>query len=79
MKIREIIVRRAEKGEKIMTLDDETYELNEDILVIADSQKPLAIAGIKGGKGAEVTKSTERIIVSRLILIMFQFTKLHGH
>lgn len=71
----EIIVRRAKKGEKITTLDDKTYELDENILVIAGEDSPrksassrresaiLAIAGIKGGKRAEVGKDTRRIIV----------------
>jgi len=58
-----VIVRRAKKGEKITTLDGKIYDLNEDILVIADSKKPLALAGIKGGKDAEVTNKTRRIIV----------------
>ena len=58
-----IIVRRAKKGEKITTLDDKSYELNENILVIADIKRPLAIAGIKGGKEAEVDKNTKRIVV----------------
>ncbi len=62
-KITNIAVRRAKKGEKITTLEDKTYELNEDILVIADSKEPIAIAGIKGGKKAEVDKNTKRIIV----------------
>ncbi|MFA5386368.1 MAG: phenylalanine--tRNA ligase subunit beta [Candidatus Paceibacterota bacterium] len=58
-----IIIRRAEKGEKIITLDNEAYKLDSDVLVIADSKNPLAIAGIKGGKKAEITKDTKRIIL----------------
>ncbi len=58
-----IIVRRAQKGEKITTLDDKAYNLSENILVIADQKRALAIAGIKGGKYAEVGKNTKRIIV----------------
>ena len=58
-----IIVRRAKKGEKITTLDDKSYELNKNILVIADIKRPLAIAGIKGGKEAEIDKNTKRIVV----------------
>jgi len=58
-----IIVRRARKGEKITTLDDKSYELNKNILVIADIKRPLAIAGIKGGKEAEIDKNTKRIVV----------------
>jgi phenylalanyl-tRNA synthetase beta chain len=74
-KITNIVVRRAKKGEKITTLEDKTYELNENILVIATSESlrqsassprqsaALAIAGIKGGKKAEVDKNTKRIVV----------------
>ena len=58
-----IIVRRARKGEKMMTLSDKEYVLDENILVIADSEKPLALAGIKGGKKAEIGKDTTKIIL----------------
>jgi phenylalanyl-tRNA synthetase beta chain len=58
-----IIVRRAKKGEKITTLDGDKFDLNENILVITDFKEPLAIAGIKGGKKAEVTNKTKKIIV----------------
>lgn len=58
-----IIVRRAKKGEKITTLDGKHIELNSQVLLIADEKKPLAIAGIKGGKEAGVTAKTRKIIV----------------
>ena len=62
-----IIIRRAKKGEKITTLDNQVFELNENILVIVnDSPREsavLAIAGIKGGEKAEVDKNTKRIVV----------------
>lgn len=60
---KEIIVRRARKDEKIVTLDDQEIKLKEDMLVIADAWAPLAIAGIKGGKLAEVDKHTKRVII----------------
>ena len=44
-----IIVRKAKKGEKIKLLDEKIYELNENNLVIADSEKALALAGVMGG------------------------------
>ena len=44
-----IIVRLAKKGENILALDEETYELSENNLVIADDKKPIAIAGVMGG------------------------------
>jgi phenylalanyl-tRNA synthetase beta chain len=58
-----IVVRRAEKGEKITTLDGGEYNLNEDILIIADEKEPLAIAGIKGGKKAEISANTKAIVL----------------
>jgi len=62
-RVPEIIVRFAKEKEKIVTLDEEKYDLNEDVLIIADSKKPLAIAGIKGGLMAEITKSTKIIVI----------------
>lgn len=61
--IKRIIIRKAEKGEKITTLDDEKYGLDEDILIIADSKGPLAIAGIKGGKKAEIDNRTKTVVL----------------
>ncbi len=58
-----IIVRFAKTGEKITTLDGEKYNLDDDILVIADSQKPVAIAGIKGGKLPEIDKKTKVVVL----------------
>lgn len=58
-----IIVRRAKKGEKITTIDGNNFTLLNSDLVIADSERALAIAGIKGGTGSEVTKSTKNIII----------------
>jgi len=58
-----IEVRLAEKGEKITTIDGNNFTLTEEDLIIADEKGPLAIAGIKGGKRAEVSNSTKKIIV----------------
>ncbi len=60
---RKLIVRFAKKREKIITLDEEKYDLDENILVIADEKKPVAIAGIKGGKIPEISKSTKTIVL----------------
>ena len=61
--IKKIIVRKAKNGEKITTLDEKNYSLDKDILIIADSEKPLAIAGIKGGKEAGIDKNTKTIVL----------------
>jgi phenylalanyl-tRNA synthetase beta chain len=58
-----IIVRRAKKGEKIITLDNETIDLDDNFLIIADTKSPLALAGIKGGKKAEISKDTKTIVL----------------
>lgn len=58
-----IIVRKAKRDEKIKTLEEKDYILSENDLVIADEKEPIAIAGIKGGKKAEITKSTKTIII----------------
>jgi len=63
LKGHKIIVRRAEKGEVMTTLDEAERTLNEDVLVIADEEKPVAIAGIMGGLDSEVTDETTAILL----------------
>ncbi|MDP3143073.1 MAG: phenylalanine--tRNA ligase beta subunit-related protein, partial [Candidatus Omnitrophota bacterium] len=58
-----IVVRRARAGEKITTLDGVERKLDPDILVIADAEKPVAIAGIMGGKDTEVTQNTQNVLL----------------
>lgn len=62
---KKIIIRNAQPKEKILTLDEQKSEisLDQNILVIADSRQPVAIAGIKGGKTPEVGASTKRIVI----------------
>jgi phenylalanyl-tRNA synthetase beta chain len=60
---RKIIIRKAKEGEKISALDGKKYELGDDMLVIADSKNALAIAGIKGGKKAEIDRNTKTIVL----------------
>ena len=59
----QIVVRRAKKGEKIVALDKETYELTGDMLVIADKKNPIAIAGVMGGMDTGTTVSTTSVII----------------
>ncbi len=58
-----IRVRRAGAGEGIRTLDGKTRTLDPEILVIADAQRPVAIAGIMGGEDSEVTSVTTRLLL----------------
>ena len=61
--IKKIIIRRAKKEEKITTLDEKKYTLDEKIIVIADTKDPVAIAGTKGGKKAEIDRNTKIILL----------------
>src|SRR3990167_5480171 len=56
-----IIVRRARGGEEIVTINGASRALFHDMLVIADSKRPVAIAGIMGGKDTDVSASTRNI------------------
>jgi len=58
-----IVVRRANNGENIVTLDGVTRELNEDMLIIADTKEPIAIAGVMGGEKTEISSSTQMILL----------------
>ena len=60
---KKIIVRRATRGEAMVTLDGERRLLSEDMLVIADAEHPVAIAGVMGGADSEVTPGTTSILL----------------
>jgi phenylalanyl-tRNA synthetase beta chain len=60
---RQITVRRAGNGETMTTLDGTERVLNPDILVIADKQKAVGVAGIMGGLHSEVTDKTDTILL----------------
>ena len=57
-----INVRNAKNGEKIMTLDGVERELTEDMLVIADEKKPVAVAGIMGGEYSGIMDDTTTVV-----------------
>ncbi|WP_461483948.1 phenylalanine--tRNA ligase subunit beta [Porticoccus sp.] len=58
-----IVVRMAEQGEKLKLLDGSEATLNSDTLLIADREKPLAIAGIMGGDDSSVNSETVDIFL----------------
>jgi len=60
---RQIIVRRARSGENITTLDGSVRVLNPNMLVIADKEEAVALAGIMGGLDSEVTDKTDTILL----------------
>jgi len=58
-----IVVRRATKDEAFTSIDGKVLKLDEDALVIADANEPIALAGIMGGANSQVTESTRHIIL----------------
>lgn len=60
---RQIVVRHATEGEKLVTLDGKERLLTPSMLVIADETKPLVVAGIMGGADAEVDSTTTDIVI----------------
>jgi len=58
-----IIVRRAQEGEKLTTIDDVERRLTPDNLVIADPNSPIALAGVMGGKNTEISENTDEVLL----------------
>jgi phenylalanyl-tRNA synthetase beta chain len=58
-----IVIRRAKPGEHITLLDGAELELCEDDLIIADAERPIAIAGVMGGIGSEIDANTKDIVL----------------
>ena len=63
IKDRTVIIRAAQAGESIETLDDETLELRPPMLTIADSTNAIALAGVIGGTGTAVNDTTTSLLI----------------
>lgn len=59
----ELNVRHAQKGEVLITLDEKERQLQSDDIVIADSEKPIALAGVMGGLNTEVSDTTTNVVL----------------
>ena len=59
----EIVVRLANEGEKIVTLDDQERTLQSHHLVITNGKEPVAVAGVMGGANSEVTENTTTVVL----------------
>ncbi len=60
---RKIIIRRAKKGERLLSLDKENIDLSAEMLVIADEKKPIALAGVIGGDHSAVMETTQDVFI----------------
>ncbi len=60
---KKIIVRLAEEGERFVTLDGKEHELDSATLLICDGERPVALAGIMGGKNSEVSDETRAVFL----------------
>ncbi len=58
-----LVVRRAKPGEKVVTLDGQTRELDDQMLLIDDAEGPTSIAGVMGGERSEVSGTTTRVLM----------------
>ncbi len=67
--------RMAKPGEKVTLLNDKTYELTEDDIVIADAEGPVALGGIMGGGDSEVDETTKNIILEVATFDMYTVRK----
>ncbi len=63
LKDHRIVVRRARAGEVLVTLDGQTRTLNDGMLVIADAERAVSVAGVMGGAGTEVGPATRTILL----------------
>ena len=58
-----IVVRRARRGETLVTLDGVTRKLDPDDLLICDRDNPVGLAGVMGGQGSEIGEHTQRVLI----------------
>ncbi len=63
LKGQKIVVRHARKGETITAIDQRQYTLTEEMCVIADSVRPVAVAGVMGGAETEISDATTNVLI----------------
>ena len=74
-----IVVRKAKKGEEFPALDDNSYKLRDSDLVIADSEKSIALAGVIGGSNSHITETTTNIVIEAANFLYSSVRKTSGY
>ena len=74
-----IIVRKAKKNEEFSALDDNSYKLQDSDLVIADLEKPIALAGVIGGSNSHITETTTNIVIEAANFLYSSVRKTSGY
>lgn len=62
-----IVIRPARSGETIQAIDHRTYTLDPSMCVIADAAHAIAVAGVMGGQGSEVTEQTKNLLIEAAV------------
>ncbi len=75
---KKIIVRKAKENEKFPALDEITYKLNKDDIVIADEERAIALAGIIGGENSHITSDTKDIVIESANFLYSSIRKTAG-
>ncbi len=75
---KKIIVRKAKENEKFPALDEVTYKLKKDDIVIADEQRVIALAGIIGGENSHITPTTKNIVIESANFLYSSIRKTAG-
>ncbi len=60
---RRLVVRKARPGEKLVAINNKTYDLAPDMLVIADAERPVGLAGVMGGLETEIGPATRNVLI----------------
>ncbi|MBI5476321.1 MAG: phenylalanine--tRNA ligase subunit beta [Ignavibacteriales bacterium] len=74
-----IVIKCAEENQPFITLDHKERKLRKDTLMICDSHKPIAIAGVMGGENSEITKDTKTILLESAYFLPRSIRKTSKH
>ncbi|MDR3156732.1 MAG: phenylalanine--tRNA ligase subunit beta [Lactobacillales bacterium] len=68
---KDVVIRRAKEGEEITTLDEISRKLSPENLVITNNNKPVALAGVMGGKDTEIDQKTQTVVLEAAMFSPF--------